>query len=995
MRGMGLAVLAVVVLGACHEPANTHPVQATAVVDAELLDFGSVPVGEWRQARVHVRNVGYVPFSALEALGLSGNPSFHVQLEGPERLLPGEERVVLVRFHPLREGPLEEQLRVRTDANTGREHHVRVLGLGLPTPVRVHPERLDFETLEVDSERVLRFTLTNPVDLPLSVQVVGHGAFSTDTVGVPPLSTVEVEARYLPRTLGPMQARVQVHACAGCTPTVAELAGRSVPHAFEFDPAPVPFEPIPVHERTRSTTRVRNITWRPVSLSHLSTSDQSFIPLGQPSERVVRPGEVVEVGVEFAASYSGPATGTLTVEYQSDRQRQAQVALDASGGWPRLAVAPVALDFGELPVGSKAELRLRLSNAGARGTVHLLGVRGSGAVEYFSVGPPRRGTQELPWAPGSAWPELRSPPAPMEAGGEPLELSVYFEPTTVGAWQATLTLLSDDRFNPERTVVLTGRSRTSGPCSFLLLPQPELDFGNLPPGRGAVLGFHFINTGRTECTVKDIHVSQSAGGAFFMPGGTITGGGVPWASAFSAMVAFRPPTAGEYTGELQLTVNEPRHPVVRLPLRGSSRTSCLVASPPFVDFGPVRYDCAPPPRRTLVSNQCPTPTTLLEARIGSGTSDQFTLSTPLAGPRVLAPGEGVELEVHYARDVLGQHYSPLLLSAEGEPRPLLVPLLAETNHEGLQVDRFTQGAHGQLDVLFVVGNTTTLAPYQRRLAEALPAWLEQARQAGVELQVGTTTTGLVPRNASCGGGALGGEAGRLFPVDGSSARIVSSTWPQADALLQANVQPGTCHNLVQGLEALRQALSEPLIRSADDPRTPQPGDGNAGLLRDTAPLAVVVVADEDDHSGFEPDSYVQFLQALKGPGMAHRTRLHALVPVDSRCTTAAPSGLRFATVAHATGGQVDSVCLGDYGPFLQGLLSGLEGPQAEFPLLATPTSLAGMAVSVDGLPLPPGTWSYLPERNALLFSAGSVPRAGQSVEVRYRSTCPAPPRLPP
>ncbi len=82
---------------------------------------------------------------------------------------------------------------------------------------------------------------------------------------------------------------------------------------------------------------------------------------------------------------------------------------------------------------------------------------------------------------------------------------------------------------------------------------------------------------------------------------------------------------------------------------------------------------------------------------------------------------------------------------------------------------------------------------------------------------------------------------------------------------------GLCHNLVQGLETTRQALSSPLVDSQDDPRTPQSNDGNLGLLRPAARLAVVVLADEDDHSGFPTDSYIQFLQSIKGPGMSHRT----------------------------------------------------------------------------------------------------------------------------
>ena len=117
---------------------------------------------------------------------------------------------------------------------------------------------------------------------------------------------------------------------------------------------------------------------------------------------------------------------------------------------------------------------------------------------------------------------------------------MYFEPKDEGPCQATLVLVSDDLFNPERTIVLTGRARATGPCVYELKPQPVLDFGNVTPGRGAVLGFYFRNPGRAECAVKDIHLSNDGGGAFFMPGGRLTGGVVPYDTAFSALIAFRP-----------------------------------------------------------------------------------------------------------------------------------------------------------------------------------------------------------------------------------------------------------------------------------------------------------------------------------------------------------------------------------------------------------------------------------------------------------------------
>jgi hypothetical protein len=261
----------------------------------------------------------------------------------------------------------------------------------------------------------------------------------------------------------------------------------------------------------------------------------------------------------------------------------------------------------------------------------------------------------------------------------------------------------------------------------------------------------------------------------------------------------------------------------------------------------------------------------------------------------------------------------------------------------------------------------------------------------VDLRVAVTTTGLVTRQY-CARGTQGAEGGRVIPVDGSRQRVVSGSAPGAAEAIQANVMSaGTCHNMVQGLETIRQALSSPLVDSQDDPRTPLPNDGNAGLLRPAARLAVVVVADEDDHSGFATSSYIQFLQALKGPGMAHRTQLYALVSTDGSCGTAGDSAPRFSEVARATGGAVESVCQGSYQPFLAQLIRRAGDPQADFPLTATPAGTAEMTVQVQGRTVAPGSWQYDTTRNTVVFGPTAVPQTGERIQVRYRSICQAPP----
>ncbi|MFN7133339.1 MAG: choice-of-anchor D domain-containing protein, partial [Myxococcales bacterium] len=411
------ALLALAGAAACSEPNELIRVSAVAYVAGGPVDFGEVPVGEAREVLVEVHNPGRVPF-ALRSLKEHGNPSFIVVNE--DDVVPSfSSRKVWLRFRPLDEGVHQDEVRIDTDGAV-EDRLLPVKGTGVPAPIVIDPPVLDFQTLEVDSDRVLEVTVTNPVGLPAELTFSGDGAsqFSREVAEVPAYSTVKVPIRFHPDALGPQQARLEARVCARCTPATNESRGNSVPHAFLFNPTPVPFEPVPVHAHSPSYVELTNITWRPVTVGELLPSDQAFAALTTLRGLRLAPGETTRIDLQFSARQHGPAVGTLDVHYQSDRARRAQVTLDARGGRPQLALTPITVDFGELPVGGKAEQVVRLSNAGSTGALHFAGVRATGAIAQFGVSRPIRAGREEAWSAGSAWPELAANDLPIQPGAD-------------------------------------------------------------------------------------------------------------------------------------------------------------------------------------------------------------------------------------------------------------------------------------------------------------------------------------------------------------------------------------------------------------------------------------------------------------------------------------------------------------------------------------------------------------------------------------------------
>ncbi len=168
-----------------------------------------------------------------------------------------------------------------------------------------------------------------------------------------------------------------------------------------------------------------------------------------------------------------------------------------------------------------------------------------------------------------------------------------------------------------------------------------------------------------------------------------------------------------------------------------------------------------------------------------------------------------------------------------------------------------------LDILFVVDSSGSMADEQRLLATNFPRFMQQLERlpGGLpNVHIGVVTPDLGTLGGpSIGGCALMGNGGNLLlqdltTIDGKPflSNIASANDPtvrtknysgelQAAFTQLASVGSNGC-GLEQPLEAMKRALAPDHV-------------GNAGFLRDSANLAIVIVTDEDDCSATGPEFY--------------------------------------------------------------------------------------------------------------------------------------------
>ncbi|HYO59422.1 choice-of-anchor D domain-containing protein [Archangium sp.] len=973
-----LAVLAV--LAGCAD--RDRP----AIADGRLaatpggLDFQRVAVFDGREAEVVLRNVGRSRIIVDEAWveGPAGAWQVDFTHEGPHSLVPGGDCALRVRFAPQGEGPLPATLVVRSDSKREPLLRVRLQGMGVDAWAHVTPRRLDFGRIEAESSKTLTFTVNNPTDMQVEVtpKLVGadRDEFSAAPVSLGPGEQREVPITFSPGRVGRKQVALAVSPCRGCSDVAVQVAAEALEQAVVAEPPVLDFGSIPVDKDSFRLVRLHNISTEPMTVTDLKLEgrDASFShgATGLPLE--LRPGEIRTWELRYSPGHMGPAGDKAFFHVVSKRHPTTDVELRGHGGAAELCVSPLSHDFGRQPLGSKTAVVVNVKNCGASN---------GGPLTFYGL--------EFHSLDGHPDTDVQFNVAPMPLPhrllpGEELNLKVFYEPMREGAAAGRL-LMTTDLYSGNTTALdFKGFAERHAPCRLAVTPA-ALDFGTVEPGYGAVLGVKLANVGTDICAVKNIRLRDNGGGVFSLPGGELDGL-ITWpGDSFSFMVAFRSPaTGGDFTGAVRFEPADPGNPLVLVPLTAHSRNACLVASPRFVDYGVSRPDCALAPREVNYLNACRTPVMVSNVHIGPGTTDgEFELQDAPGTPFTLDPNDGFTVTVGYLAQVYGLNMSPLFVDSSDLPAPLLVPLVGESSKRMDKTDTFIQQDGSKVDVLFVVDNTASMVEEQPRIVSAMPAFVDAALAKGVDLHVAVTTTGIDSVSDACLGGARGGEAGRFFPVDDSRPRILSNHTPDLAPVLQQNVNVGQCATVEQGFEAVRRALSPPLVNGVDDPRTPQKNDGNLGFLRDAAALVVVFMGDEDDHSPDSVDTYVRFLRTRKGENQPQRMTIYAIAPTVSGCPTSGGFGTRYAEAAARTGGDVLSVCSGDYAPLLRAVANKAFSAQDRFPLSELPDA-GRITVRVDGSPVTSG-WTYDGATNSVVFA--TAPSPGAKVEVYYRRAC--------
>lgn len=311
--------------------------------------------------------------------------------------------------------------------------------------------------------------------------------------------------------------------------------------------------------------------------------------------------------------------------------------------------------------------------------------------------------------------------------------------------------------------------------------------------------------------------------------------------------------------------------------------------------------------------------------------------------------------------------------------------------EQRRTDAWDQAPNNQVDVLWVIDDSGSMAERQASLVAGFASFAAQLDASLTDFHLGVITTTFEPGEP--GAGVLIGEPAYLTSDD-----------PGYELLFAARAAVGTDGaDREKGLQAATFALH---------PSMTLEGGPNEGFVRRGAQLLVIVVSDEEDCSDnglldgnnsvdacleqrelLPPvSSFVQELRDLKAD--VDMVQIAAIVgSEDSRCDV--NLGGRYIASALLTGGLIGDICESDYSSILADLGLTASGIRSQFQLssAARPETLQ---VTIDGgevLEDPDEGWTYDPDTWFVTFHGGAIPPRDSYVEATYtiQPGVPAPP----
>jgi hypothetical protein len=493
-------------------------------------------------------------------------------------------------------------------------------------------------------------TLTGP-DAGEFVLLAGGMNDCTPTTTLNPGDSCNVRVQFDPSTTGIKSAWIDIQAPSTPDATIG-LAGTGThteltraPSSLSFGAQDIDNGPAADQESTVTNSGSVPITVNDVLISGTDTADFTHLS-GEPTDcfdgRTLNAGQTCKVRLEFDPTTTGTKTATATV--QSDAG-DVPIALDGSGIQTELSRSPATLAFGKQDIddAATAAQSSTVTNTGTE-PVTFTGISATGDAGDF--------TRLTGAGDCTSTTTLTA--------GQSCTLSYTFDPTTVGAKSATVTVASNAA---NISVALTGEGTQTQ-----LTPAPtSLSFGSKDINAGATpaMTSTVTNSGTEPVTVSGVALTgdfaQVTGNVDDCVATTVLTAG----QNCKLRITFDPSAVHARSGTATVQSNAPDAVVS---LDGTGTQTSLSRSPSSLSFGDKDIDEGPTPAQDVTVTNSGTQSITLnnlaatgDFAIVSGAGTNCTSST------TLTEGQSCEVWVRFDPGTTGTKSETLTISSNEVP----------------------------------------------------------------------------------------------------------------------------------------------------------------------------------------------------------------------------------------------------------------------------------------------------------------------------------------
>lgn len=498
------------------------------------LDFGSQTINTASTTRpVTVSSAGTAPLS-IAAIVASGDFNF-TGCATPLTLAPGANCTLAIKFLPTADGPRTGAIDISSNA-PGSPHAVALTGNGIFAPVpaiSATPSSVNLGSIVVGTSATARVAISNAGEADLSIagiSVDGPHFLQSHTCPsvLSPAATCNVVVTYAPTAVGAHSAALRITSNAVPSPLAIPLSGTALPvpvPAMQLSATSVVFDATFLNMVSSPImVRVTNAGTGPMHISSIATSgDFGYSGCGFPS--TILPGDFCLLSITFKPLSEGHLTGSIQIASDAPASPHA-IALSGTVVVvlnPAISLAPAALDFGTLRIGSDEVSVMRLTNVGNM-ALTISAISSAGAM--FS--------------------QTNNCPASLAAAAF-CDIEVTYAPTSVGAHSGQVRIVSNA--TPSEHIAALSGTGIPVPPAFMVV-DTFVDFGQQLTGSVTRAGLAISNTGGRPLVISQMQLFGAP--EFGIEGNCAV---IEPKENCSVMVLFAPTVAGALAGRIEIVSN--------------------------------------------------------------------------------------------------------------------------------------------------------------------------------------------------------------------------------------------------------------------------------------------------------------------------------------------------------------------------------------------------------------------------------------------------------